>query len=98
MSGQPFFFTTLLVAFSSSFLVIAIKGTSPHATTTGSRTGVDLEVVFLVCLQSTLLAAHARSLGSLKTHAVIMRKCSSVDERPGCGYEAMTWMLILMMI
>ena len=73
------------------------KGTSPHDTTTGSRTGVDLEVVFVVGLQSTLLKAHAKSLGSLKTCAAMMRKSSSVDKRPGCGYEVMTRMLVSMM-
>ena len=77
---------------SSGLLVVAIEGTSPHTTTTGSRTGVDLEVVFFVGLQSTLLEAHARSLVLLKTRAAMMRRCSSVDEKPGCGYEIMTRM------
>ena len=69
------------------------RGYSSHATTTGSGSGVDLEVVFLVGLQSTLLEAHARSLGSLKTRAAMMRRCSSVevtDERPGCGHDLMS--------
>ena len=69
------------------------KGTSLYATTTRSRTGVDLEVVFLVGPPSTLLEAHTRSLG-WKTRD---DRCSSVDERPGCGYEVMTWMLVSMM-
>ena len=38
------------------------RGYSSYATTTGSGSGVDLEVVFLVGLQSTLLEAHTRSL------------------------------------
>ena len=33
-------------------------GNTPYATTTGSKTGVDLEVVFLVGLQNTLLEAY----------------------------------------
>ena len=74
------------------------KGTSLYATTTRSKTGVDLEVVFLVgppstLLEGTLLEAHTRSLG-WKTRD---DRCSSVDERPGCGYELMTRMLVLMM-
>ena len=73
------------------------KSTSPHATTTGSRTSVDLEVVLLIGLQSTLLKAHARFLGLLKTRAAMMRRYSSVDEKPGCGYEMMMRMLVLMM-
>ena len=72
------------------------KGTSFYATTTGSRTGVDLEVVFSVGPQSTLLKVHTRSLGS-KTCAAMMKRCSSVDERPRCGYEVMTRILISMM-
>ena len=72
---------------SSGFLVIVIEGISPHATTTGSKTGVDLEVVFLVGLQSTLLEVHARSLSLLKTRPATMRRCSSVDERPGYGHN-----------
>ena len=73
------------------------KGTSLYATTTGSRTGVDLEIVFLVGLQSTLLEAHTRSLGLLKTRAAMMKRCSNVDERSGCDYELMTRILVLMM-
>ena len=76
------------------------RGHTPHATTTGSRTGIDLEIVFLVGVQSTLLEAHARSLGSLKTRAAMMRRCSSMDERLGCGYEVevvMTRMSVSMM-
>ena len=74
------------------------KGTSLYATTTRSRTGVDLEVVFLVgppstLLEGTLLEAHTRSLGWKMRDD----RCSSVDERPGCGYEVMTRMLVLMM-
>ena len=66
---------------------------SSHATTTGSGSGVDHEVVFFVGLQNTLLKAHARSLGSLRTRAAMMRRCSSVgvtDERPGCGHDLMS--------
>ena len=63
------------------------RGYTPHAIIIGSRTGIDLEVAFLVALQSTLLEAHARSLGLLKTRAAMIRRCSHVDERPGYGYE-----------
>ena len=38
------------------------QGHSPYTTTTGSRTGVDLEVVFFVGFQNTLLESHARFL------------------------------------
>ena len=67
-------------------------GHSPHTTTTGFRTGIDLEVVFLVGLQRTLLEAYARFLGLLKTCATMMRRpgCSSLevmDGRPGCGHD-----------
>ena len=91
-SGQPFSFTTSLMAPFSGLFVIAIKSTSPYTTTIGSRTGVDLEVIFFVGLQSTLLEAHARFPGFLKTRAMVMRRYCSVDERPRCGYEVMmTW-------
>ena len=66
------------------------RGYSSHATTTGSGSGVDLEVVFLVGLQSTLLKAHTRFLGSLKMRATMMRRGSSVeitDERPGYDHD-----------
>ena len=69
------------------------RGYFSHAIIIGSGSGVDLEVVFLVSLQNTLLEAHARSLGSLKTRAATMRRCSSVevtDERPGCGHDLMS--------
>ena len=69
-----------------------------HAISTGSRTKVDLEVVFLIGLQSTLLEAHAKSLGLLKTRAIMIRRCR--DERLGCGHDVevvMTWMLVSMM-
>ena len=72
------------------------KSTSLYATTTGSRTGIDLEVVFLVGHPSTLLETHIRSPG-LKTRAAMMRRYSSVDERSGCGHEMMTRMLVSMM-
>ena len=75
-----------------------IEDTSFHATTNRSRTGIDLDVVFLVDLQNTLLKAYARFLGSLKTRAIMMRRCVSVDERLGCGYEVKTRMLVSMMI
>ena len=52
-----------------------------------SRTGVDLEVVFLAGLQNTLLEAHTRSLGSLKTRAAMMRRCM-IDEKLGCSHDA----------
>ena len=96
-SGQPSSLTTSLVAPSSGLLVVAIEGTSPHATTTGSRTGVDLEVVFLISLQSTLLEAYTRFLGLLKTRIAMIRRYSSMDKRPGYGYEVMMRMLVLMM-
>lgn len=65
-------------------------------------TGINLEVVFFVGLQSTLLEAHARFLSLLKTHAIMMRKlrCSNVevkDGRPGCCHDieiVMTWMCL----
>ena len=68
------------------------QGNSFHATIIGSKIGVDLEVVFLKSLQSTLLKANAKSLGLLKTYAAMMRRprCSSVkitDDRPGCGHD-----------
>ena len=71
---------------------VAIKGTSSDATTIGSRTGIDLKVVFFVGLQSTLSEAHARSLGSLKTRVAMMRRpeYSSVEimvGRPRCGHD-----------
>ena len=95
-SGQPSFLTTLLMASSSGLLVAAIEGTFPHTTNPGSRICVDLEVVFLVDLQSTLLEAYARSLSSLKMRTMMMKRCSSVDERPRCGYEVMIWILVSM--
>ena len=36
--------------------------------------GVDLEVVFCLSFQTTLLEPHARSLGLLKTHVGMMRR------------------------
>lgn len=69
-----------------------IGGTSIYATTNRSRTGIDLGVVFFVGPQSTLLKAHTRSLGSLKTPALMMRRlgCSDMevtDERPRYGHD-----------
>ena len=72
---------------------------SSYATTTISKTGVDLEVVFFVGLQSTLLKTHGKSLGLLKIYAIMMRRlrCSSVeiiDKRLRCGHDVemvMTW-------
>ena len=69
------------------------RGYSSHATTTEFGSGFDLEVVFLVDLQSTLLEPHARFLGSLKTRAAMMRRCNGVeviDKRPGCGHDLMS--------
>ena len=86
---------------SSGFFLVAIKGTLLHATTTGSRIGVNLEIVFLVGLQSTLLEAYTRFLDSLETRAVKIKRYSSVDKKPGCGHDVevvMTRMSILMMI
>ena len=48
------------------------RGHTFYATITGSKTGIHLEVVFLVSLQRTLLKAHARSLGLWETHATMM--------------------------
>ena len=38
--------------------LVAIEGISPHATTTRFRNDVDLEVIFLISLQITLLKAY----------------------------------------
>ena len=77
------------------------QGHTPYATTTGSRTSIDLEVVFFVALQSTLLEAHTRSLDVLRIRAAMMRRISSLDKRLGCGYdveEVMTRMSVSIMI
>ena len=68
------------------------QGNFSHATTTRSRTGVDLKVVFLIGLQSTLLKANISSLGLLKMHVTMMRRpgysnIEIMDKRAGCGHD-----------
>lgn len=68
------------------------QGNFSHTITTRSRTSINLEVIFHVGLQSTLLEAHARFLGLLKMRVTIIRKqkCNSMEitnKRPGYGLD-----------
>ena len=71
----PLYLWLSLIVFSCSNW-----GHSPYDITTRFRIGVDLEVIFFVDLQNTLLEAHARSLSSLKMYTTMMK-------RVGYGYN-----------
>ena len=78
------------------------QGHFSHATITGTRTSIDLEIVFLIGLHNTLLKAHAKFLGLLKTNATMTKRprCSSVkvmDKKQKCtNYMevVITWMCL----
>ena len=75
VSYLPYYFTRDSMIFSYSN-----QENFSHTTTTGSRIGVNLKIIFFIGLQSPLLKAHARFLGLLKTRAIIMR-------RPGYSHD-----------
>ena len=53
-----------------------------------SRTGIDLEVVFLIGLQSTPARSPHQVLRQWTMRAVVMRRCNKTDERLGCSHDA----------